>query len=669
MKRSLRTLTGFLFALQALSASPVVKSELLKPGDASWKFKDIPGPSKSDCAQDVDITCTAGNPDPASAPLGMLVNGKLPPGPSDLSQSAFFAGASSFVMDLGKGQPITAVNSYSWHEFADDQGARGPQVYTLSGSNDQKEWTKIADVDTRPNKTGDGWAGTHGASVTDSTGKLGDFRYLRFDMQPTSSPKQGNVGWTNTLFDEIDVHSDATLAKAGDATVAEPGKNPAFPNLEEVIVTFKCHLDIGYTHTVPEVIEKYRGADMDAILSMFENTKDRPVDDRFRWMLPAWAMETVLDKDQTPERRAKLEQAVRDNRLMWHAIPYTFESDAADLEELVRGLGYGNRLSKRFGMPLVKDAKQTDMPEQAWVLPTLLKHSGVDFLHIGANDGSKPTSELQKIPTLSWWEGADGSRVLLGYSPKYGWGSIAPPKGWKHKTWLAFFVLNDNAGPPSPQVVEQILAQGRQQLPGVKIRFGRPSDFSDAIIAEEKANPTLPVIRADMPDTWCHGQMSTPEATGIHRRAAPLLGTLGQMDTTLRALGVATEPVSPLLEDGYKNGGFYAEHTWGLSGGYFRGTYGDAWKKKYDAGEYKKFDATYAYHMDYGRKAMKDAVEGLVPRTKLLAESVKCDGPRVVVFNPLPWERDATVEVEGAPGVASVTDLATGKPVAIEQTG
>jgi hypothetical protein len=66
-------------------------------------------------------------------------------------------------------------------------------------------------------------------------------------------------------------------------------------------------------------------------------------------------------------------------------------------------------------------AKQTDMPEQAWALPTILNHAGVNFLHIGANSVSKPDPELDKIPMLSWWEGPDGSRILLGFS-KEGFG-------------------------------------------------------------------------------------------------------------------------------------------------------------------------------------------------------------------------------------------------------
>jgi alpha-mannosidase len=47
----------------------------------------------------------------------------------------------------------------------------------------------------------------------------------------------------------------------------------------------------------------------------------------------------------------------------------------------------------------------------------------------------------------------------------------------------------------------------------VKIRFGRPSDFADAIIAEKSAD--IPVIRGDMPDTWTHGQMTMPVPTQI----------------------------------------------------------------------------------------------------------------------------------------------------------
>ena len=47
----------------------------------------------------------------------------------------------------------------------------------------------------------------------------------------------------------------------------------------------------------------------------------------------------------------------------------------------------------------------------------------------------------------------------------------------------------------------------------MKIRMGRLSDFADAILAEEKLSPKLPVVRKDMPDTWIHGIMSMPIET------------------------------------------------------------------------------------------------------------------------------------------------------------
>ena len=41
---------------------------------------------------------------------------------------------------------------------------------------------------------------------------------------------------------------------------------------------------------------------------------------------------------------------------------------------------------------------------------------------------------------------------------------------------------------------------------------------------------------------------------------------------------------------------------------------------------------------------MKAAQDGLAPRMAALAQGVAHEGPRVAVFNPLPWERDAVAE-------------------------
>ncbi len=438
------------------------------------------------------------------------------------------------------------------------------------------------------------------------------------------------------------------------------GANTDWPNLEEVIIATKCHLDVGYTATVPELVRKYSTTDLDNAFALFDSDNDKPADLRARWTVPAWAMDVMLER-ASPGRRGRLEETIRQHRLMWHAFPFTIETEASDLEELVRMFAFSSGISRRFGFDLPRYVKQTDVPDQAWALPTVLAHAGVKFLHIGINPGCKQKEFLDKLPVLSWWEGPDGSRVLLGFSSGYGWmgwGSLTPPKGWRHKTWLAYMMRSDNKGPISPKDAEKILERAKAEIPGVKVRYGDPAEFADVILAEEKLNPTLPVVRGDMPDTWIHGQMTAPEATRLHRHAKSDLITLGVLDTSLRAFGVKTDPVAGELEQGYRQSCLYSEHTWGFSCYRDRKRFQDPdWRERYDRGEFKHIDDSFDYHMKYARRAYAIAQDGIKKRMEALARSVDVEGPRVVVFNPLPYARDAVVEVEMPEGGRGATAL------------
>jgi hypothetical protein len=60
-------------------------------------------------------------------------------------------------------------------------------------------WREIAFADTRP-KTDDG-GGQYGVSITDSSGSIGRYRYLLFDIFETESDDP----WGQTFYSEIDV--------------------------------------------------------------------------------------------------------------------------------------------------------------------------------------------------------------------------------------------------------------------------------------------------------------------------------------------------------------------------------------------------------------------------------------------------------------------------------
>ena len=139
------------------------------------------------------------------------------------------------------------------------------------------------------------------------------------------------------------------------------------------------------------------------------------------------------------------------------------------------------------------------------MLATLLHHAGVDFMMIGCNGASGPL----RVPPLFWWEGPDGSRVLMRYSPNYGT-QLEPDPGWPYRTWLAVLHTGDNHGPPQPEEVKRLLARAAREYPGV--RSGRAeSDFYDAIVREA---PDLP-----NPARRCSGHLDSWTIIGSRRRA------------------------------------------------------------------------------------------------------------------------------------------------------
>lgn len=431
------------------------------------------------------------------------------------------------------------------------------------------------------------------------------------------------------------------------------------PGLEQVVVVFKTHFDIGYTGLASEVVERYRTSMIDNALDVCDASHELPPEHRFVWTIPGWPMAQILWPGQTPERRERIERAIREGRLVWHALPVTTHTESLDLEDFVRGMGFSSELSRQFGTPPARDAKMTDVPSHTWIVPTVLRRAGVDFLHIGCNSASGSPD----VPRLFWWEGPDGSRVLTMYEAS-GYGSgLKPPDDWPHKTWLALIHSGDNQGPPPPDQVQKLLGQAERELPGVNIRMGRLSDFADAILAEK---PDLPVVRADMPDTWIHGVMSMPQETAIARNVRPQIGAWEALNTLLRAWGIEVPAVEDEVAQAYEGSLMYGEHTWGYSMSPFGYHYGQQWADLRAKGHYVRLEESWKEKGAHVRESCPPAASTLSRDTHVLARSVHADGPRIVVFNPLPWVRDDLVSMSLPRGKdVALQDVASGDPVPV----
>jgi hypothetical protein len=250
--------------------------------------------------------------------------------------------------------------------------------------------------------------------------------------------------------------------------------------------------------------------------------------------------------------------------------------------------------------------------------------------------------------------------VLTVFSDKYG-SELCPPRDWPYKTWLYMWMTSDNHGPPHAQEVSGLFARAKRDLPGVRVRFGQLSDFAAAILREK---PQLPVVRGDMPDTWIHGIGSMPIETQLAHATRPRIAALESLDTLLSIWSGSRASATQVVGDAYENTLLFGEHTWGPSVGRYAGyAFGEAWKKRLAAGDYDFLLEGFNQKRAYAHKAAEAVEPAIQQRMADLAAAVRVAGRRVVVFNPLPWGRDAAVDVPWQGDVRAVADAAGGPPI------
>jgi alpha-mannosidase len=415
----------------------------------------------------------------------------------------------------------------------------------------------------------------------------------------------------------------------------------------EVIVVFKTHFDIGYTDWADNIKYNYAGSMVEGALSIIDSSRQMPAHQQFKWIVAGWPMKEMLTKSEPPVKQ-KIENALRDQHFTVHGLPFTFETEASDVESLVRSLTYSSEINRKAGLPLPIDAKQTDVPSHSWALPTILTNAGIRFLHIGCN----PASRSPGLPLLFWWEGPDKSRLMTMYFEPYYGTTPAPPEGWPFKTWLAIVHTNDNVGAPAYEEFKKAIREVEEKNPGARVRTGSMADFYNAIMEED---PKLPVIRGDMPDTWIHGYMSMPREVKSSRRLSVDIPNLENLNTLMPTWGGKSDHnLGELTGNAMEKIHLFNEHTFGLAMSHGHSGYW-AYNHDFENLRARGFYKTIEFSWDEKALHVKNAAQMVIPavsrKMKELALSVNHQGTRIVVYNPLPWERSGIVTVK------TLTDL------------
>ncbi len=456
------------------------------------------------------------------------------------------------------------------------------------------------------------------------------------------------------------------LALCSTTAICEQEKRPNM-DVKEIIIAFKTHFDIGYTDFAEAILQKYGSSMITGALDVLESTRTLPPDRRFVWTVPGWPMSQIL-KRCDPAMKPRVLKAIAEGWFAVHALPFTFETEASDLENLARSFSFSSTIAREQGLPLPRDAKLTDVPSHSWIIPTLLTHAGVNILHIGCNAASRSP----EVPLLFWWEGPDGSRLLTMYWGEYYGTSLTPPEGWPFTTWLAIIHTNDNVGAPSPEEVEKVLSEAHALAPKARLKIGRISDFYDALMKE---NPQLPLVRGDMPDTWIHGYMSMPKEVKESRSVRKEIFALEALNTLCGIWNGKSMSVEAIVSEAMESALLFDEHTFGMAmshGRSGRWCYGEEFKTERAKGVFKPIEDSWKEKSDRVYQAERIITPTIHRQLDELARSVRCEGSRVIVYNPLPWERTGVVSIQAHSRVhpmRALKDVETGLLFNVANTG
>ncbi|MBN9390168.1 MAG: DUF5054 domain-containing protein [Chloroflexi bacterium] len=316
------------------------------------------------------------------------------------------------------------------------------------------------------------------------------------------------------------------------------------PQVKEVDLIFKTHLDIGFTDYARNVVNNYFTGFIPQALKVSRQLREENRPERFIWTTGSWLIYEFLEK-APPARRAELEAAIEAGDIRWHGLPFTTHSELLDSSLFEFGLSLSQELDRRFGKKTIA-AKMTDVPGHTRSIVPLLAAAGIEFLHIGVNPASTPPDVP---PVFVWRDQLSHSDVIVIYQ-KGSYGDLTVVPGLDAA--IAFAHTVDNLGPQSPDEIIHEYDKMRQKFPGAILRASTMDDYA---LKLRTVKGSLPVINAELGDTWIHGAGSDPKKIAQYRELARLRRAWLAEAAPASAAAIKSFSRSLML---------VPEHTWGL---------------------------------------------------------------------------------------------------------
>lgn len=399
----------------------------------------------------------------------------------------------------------------------------------------------------------------------------------------------------------------------------------------KVYITPHAHTDIGYTHRQPEVAERM-SRNLDTAIETLNRT------DAFSYILDsAWAADDYL-ATRSPEKRHELLRLIREGRIGLPSNYVDLLTQTASLEDLIHNSDFSEQLLGAEGMRADR-VDMVDVASATGAYPTILSGMGVKWLLHANNQDRGPFRFNGNMHRHSpfWWEGPDGSRILVWLSRMYcelkkvcgSPGSVAAAE-----RGLGMWLMDYERADYQPDAV--ILYGMEADNTDLDVRMADfvkewnetyayprliPSNGSSFFeYAAARWGSGFPVYRGDEGAWWEDGAASSLRETVQLRRAQDGLKCAEPLESFAAILSGGQFPLAQ-YDDAWKQVILYDEHTWG------------SFMSQADPDALLQADS-WAY-----KKAMSD--EALSRTNALLWRSASRislmwnnDGREIVVYNP-----------------------------------
>jgi Domain of unknown function (DUF5054) len=353
--------------------------------------------------------------------------------------------------------------------------------------------------------------------------------------------------------------------------------------IRTVHLIFKTHLDLGFTELAEEVTTRFLSHYIPAAYTLSKELREAGGPERFVWTTGSWLIVKALERADADER-ARLEEAIAQGDIVWHGLPFTTHSELADASLFAHGIALARALDRRFGRETIA-AKMTDVPGHTRGIVPVLAAAGIEFLHIGVN----PAATSPDVPPVFVWRDVDGAEIIVMYH-KGSYGDAMTVPGMDAA--IQFAVTDDNLGPPRAADILANFDDARKRFPGAVV----VASTLDAYARELRAiKGSLPVVTAEIGDSWIHGVGSDPTKVARYRELCRLRRRWIDQGVALEHEERLARASDCLL--------LVAEHSWGMDVKTHLADWGHYTAEEFAAARslpnYKKMEESWAEKRDF----------------------------------------------------------------------